>query len=80
MDRKVKQYLVRTLADNLNKSLAAWIDSAAISERVADPGRSSVAKDSLPPPPHYIVFGSSHMKRVIPFLRAKGLTVTDITQ
>ena len=65
VDRKVKQSLVRTLADDLNKSLAAGIDSAVISKRVTDPGRSSVAKDSLPPPPHYIGFGSSHMKRVI---------------
>ena len=81
VDRKAKQTLVRTLADDLNKSLAAGIDSAAISERVANPGRSSVAKDSHPPPtPHYVVFGSSHMKRVIPFLTAKGLTVTDLTQ
>ena len=81
VDRKAKQTLVRTLADDLNKSLAAGIDSAAISERVANPGRLSVAKDSPPPTtPHYVVFGSSHMKRVIPFLTAKGLTVTDLTQ
>ena len=80
MDRKVKQSLVRTLANDLNKSLAAGIDSAAISKRVADPGRSSLAKDSLPPSPHYIIFGFSHMKQVIPFLLAKGLIVTDLTQ
>ena len=40
VDRKVKQALVRTLADDLNKSLAAGIDSTVISERVVDPGRS----------------------------------------
>ena len=33
-------HLVRTLADDLNKSLAAGIDSTVISERVVDPGRS----------------------------------------
>ena len=51
VDHKVKQSLVHTLADDLNKSLAVGIDSAVISERVTNPSRSSVAKDSLPPPP-----------------------------
>ena len=73
----MKQSLVCTLADDLNKSLAAGIDSAVISERVADPGKPPAAKDI---PPHYIIFGSGHMKRVIPFLVAKGLAVTDLTQ
>ena len=49
VDRKVKQSLVRTLAEDLNKSLAAGIDSAVISERVADPGKPPAAKD-MPPP------------------------------
>ena len=43
VDRKTKKHLVRTLADDLNKSLAAWINSAVISERVNDPDRSPVA-------------------------------------
>ena len=57
VDRKAKRTLVRTLADDLNKSLAAGIDSAVISERVTSPGRSSVAKDSLLPPPIMLFLG-----------------------
>ena len=58
VDRKVKQSLVRTLADDLNKSLAAGIDSTVISERVTDPGRPSVAKDI--PHPLYRFWVQSH--------------------
>ena len=47
VDRKVKQSLVRTLAEDLNKSLAAGIDSAVISERVADLGKQPAAKDTI---------------------------------
>ena len=53
------QPVSRTLADDLNKSLAAWIDSTVISERVVDPSRSSVAKDS-PPPTLYRIWVQSH--------------------
>ena len=49
VDRKVKQSLVRTLADDLNKSLAAGVDSTVISERVVDPGRCQWRKTAPPP-------------------------------
>ena len=74
---KAKSLVVRTLAEELNASLSAGIDPGVIAERAPGAGRAASAKDlNL----NFVVTGSSHMSRVIPHIKAKGFSVSDLTE
>ena len=82
VSRKAKTEFVRLLAAELKSSLSAGFDPAVISARIDESGREAEAqdKDSISPPPHFAVFGSSHMQRTISQLRQTGYRVRDLTQ
>jgi len=69
------------LIESLNKDLSAGLSSAITSVRAIETGGSIPSQDApCPPPTKVVVFGASHMKRLIPFLVSKGLSVADHTK
>ena len=77
---KAKSLIVRRLAEELNASLSAGIDPGIIAGRVTNAGGGADAQDTSHPPLNLIVSGSSHMSRIIPHIKAKGIAVTDLTE
>ena len=81
MSLTAKAAFVRLLAEELKSSLSAGFDPAVISARITESGREAEAQDKITnPPPHFAVFGSSHMQRTIVQLRQTGYRVKDLTQ
>ena len=77
---KATANLVFLLAAELNSSLAASIDLTGTSGKVGTSSEAEAKDDNSPPPPHFAIFGSSHMKRTSGHLMAKGYRVLDLTQ
>jgi hypothetical protein len=79
-DRKATSSIVRTLVASLNRDLSAGLDPAIISARVAEADGPTAAQDiETPPAKRFVVFGASHMKRVVPLMLAQGCSVADLT-
>ena len=78
--RKATLDLVCSLVDNLNSSFSANIDPAFISVRDNDVCGAPAGKDTVSPVKSFVVFGSSHMRGVIPHIAAQGGTVADLTE
>ena len=74
---KAKSLVVRTLAKKLNALLSAGINPGITVERASGAGGAAGVKD---PSLNFLVTGSSHMSRVIPHIKAKGFTVSDLTE
>ena len=81
VSRKAKTEFVRLLAAELKSSLSAGFDPAVISARITESGREAETQGKITdPPPHFAVFGSSHMLRTIVQLRQTRYRVKDLTQ
>ena len=79
-DRKATASIVRTLVASLNRDLSAGLDPAIISARVAEADGPTAAQDNETlPAKRFVVFGASHMKRVVPLMLAQGCSVADLT-
>ena len=81
MSLTAKAAFVRLLAEELKSSLSAGFDPAVISARITESRREAETQDKVTnPPPHFAVFGSSHMQRTLVQLRQTGYQVKDLTQ
>ena len=79
MSPTAKAAFVCLLAEELKSSLSAGFDPAVI--RITESGREAETQGKITdPPPHFAVFGSSHMLRTIVQLRQTRYRVKDLTQ
>jgi hypothetical protein len=85
MDRKATKELLRVLIETLNRDFSTNLNPEIIVEK-SWAGNLDGAKNqsmSIDPPEnkkHAIVIGASNMWRMVPFLKAAGYTVSDLSQ
>jgi hypothetical protein len=84
MNRKATEELLRTLIDTMNRDFQTCLNpEIIIANSWAGPDDSAEKMDEMiasQPNNHVILIGASNTKRLVPFLKAAGYTVCDLTQ